>query len=309
MDKTKNFIKKAIEKHGDRFDYSKTIFVNTTTKIKVICRKHGVYEQLPLNHLRQDCPKCAIEKEVERKRNNKEVFFSKLSKEKLEKYDYSLLEQFNYSFKGKFICKRHGIFKQTIKNHLESNGCPQCGKEISKNKNSRVEKHFNNILKNCPKIYELNVDKKDLPTNQSDKIKCKCKYHGIFYKSICELKKGYYCQKCRFKGYSKTEFVNFCKNRGKEKAIIYLIKIFDEKEVFYKIGITSNTIKERFRKLNFKTGYNYEIINFKEDKPSKIWDMENKNKKKLKKYRYSPDNYFEGYTECFTKDILDIYEF
>jgi hypothetical protein len=45
------FIEKSIDIHGDRYDYSMVCYKNNKTKIKIICQKHGVFEQMPINHI------------------------------------------------------------------------------------------------------------------------------------------------------------------------------------------------------------------------------------------------------------------
>ena len=56
---TEEFIKRAREIHGDKYDYSKTNYVNMRTKVTIICPKHGEFEQTPQGHLNGDgCPKC-----------------------------------------------------------------------------------------------------------------------------------------------------------------------------------------------------------------------------------------------------------
>ncbi len=56
------FIEKAIEKHGNKYDYSKVEYINSHTKVKIICSKHGCFEQLPNNHTSKEygCPKCSM---------------------------------------------------------------------------------------------------------------------------------------------------------------------------------------------------------------------------------------------------------
>ena len=55
------FIKKAIEKHGNFYDYSEVKYVNTTTKIEIICSIHGKFIQAPVDHIRgSGCTKCGI---------------------------------------------------------------------------------------------------------------------------------------------------------------------------------------------------------------------------------------------------------
>lgn len=53
------FIKKSKHIHKDKYDYSLVNYVNSHTKIKIICKEHGVFNQLPYQHLNNNgCPKC-----------------------------------------------------------------------------------------------------------------------------------------------------------------------------------------------------------------------------------------------------------
>jgi hypothetical protein len=57
---TEKFIQDAIDLHGTRYDYSKTIYVNCKTKITIVCPVHGDFLQTPANHLNcRGCQKCA----------------------------------------------------------------------------------------------------------------------------------------------------------------------------------------------------------------------------------------------------------
>lgn len=58
---TKQFITMAIKVHGFTYDYSLSVYINTDTKLKIICRKHGVFLQTPHDHLfGAGCPDCGI---------------------------------------------------------------------------------------------------------------------------------------------------------------------------------------------------------------------------------------------------------
>ena len=49
------------EKHGDRFDYSKTVFGNENEKVSIVCKEHREFTVIRRNHLRSKsggCPKC-----------------------------------------------------------------------------------------------------------------------------------------------------------------------------------------------------------------------------------------------------------
>jgi len=105
---TKEFINRAEKIHRNKYDYSLVEYVNTKTKIKIICKKHGIFEQTPNNHLcGKNCPKCHDYNKLTTKE-----FINKAEKDHGNKYDYSLVEYVNTKTKIKIICKKHGIFEQ-----------------------------------------------------------------------------------------------------------------------------------------------------------------------------------------------------
>ena len=56
-----NFIQKAKEKYGDRYDYSKVKDIGNNEKICVICKEHGEFWVSPKEHLiNAKCPHCVI---------------------------------------------------------------------------------------------------------------------------------------------------------------------------------------------------------------------------------------------------------
>jgi hypothetical protein len=56
---TEKFIEKAKGVHGDKYDYSKTEYKGCRNLVKVICKKHGEFEQTPYKHLQgHGCPYC-----------------------------------------------------------------------------------------------------------------------------------------------------------------------------------------------------------------------------------------------------------
>ena len=59
MDKLDKFIKKAKSVHGNKYDYSKVCYVNSQTKVCIVCPIHGEFWQTPAHHLHgEGCPKC-----------------------------------------------------------------------------------------------------------------------------------------------------------------------------------------------------------------------------------------------------------
>ena len=60
--------------HGNKYDYSLMEYTNRDIKIKIICPKHGIFEQTPHNHENgQGCPKCG--RDIVKKNINREVHY------------------------------------------------------------------------------------------------------------------------------------------------------------------------------------------------------------------------------------------
>jgi hypothetical protein len=51
-DNKERFIEKARKVHGGKYDYSKVKYVDSTTKVYIICPQHGEFHQTPQEHLR-----------------------------------------------------------------------------------------------------------------------------------------------------------------------------------------------------------------------------------------------------------------
>lgn len=62
------FISRAVNLHGDLYDYSKVLYVKNNVKVEIVCKKHGSFMQTPDGHLtqKQGCPLCS-----NKRKNNK----------------------------------------------------------------------------------------------------------------------------------------------------------------------------------------------------------------------------------------------
>lgn len=57
---TIEFIKKANKIHNNKYDYSNTNYKNSTKKVNIICKQHGIFQQRASHHLQKHgCKKCA----------------------------------------------------------------------------------------------------------------------------------------------------------------------------------------------------------------------------------------------------------
>jgi rubrerythrin len=145
---TEEFIRKAKEIHGDKYDYSKVKYKNSKEKVHIICPIHGKFWQTPDNHIHhQGCPFCKKDKlHIERK-NDVIHFIQKAKEIHGNKYDYSEVNYINNRTKVYIICYKHGGFWQTPTDHLNGNGCPIC-------KESHLERDIRLMLENNNIKYE-----------------------------------------------------------------------------------------------------------------------------------------------------------
>lgn len=122
------FIQKAKLVHGDKYDYGKVEYINSQTKVTIICPEHGEFIQAPAMHLSGNgCPKCG--RIYARKANtfSADTFIAKAKKVHGTTYDYSKVQYVNSRTKVILVCPEHGEFLQAPHKHLLGQGCPKCG--------------------------------------------------------------------------------------------------------------------------------------------------------------------------------------
>lgn len=132
-----SFIKKSKEIHGDKYDYSKSKYVNIRTNIIITCKKHGDFLQKPNKHIKgQGCVKCKIDNNT---LTSKE-FIKKAIYIHGDEYDYSKVEYKYTNKKVIIICRKHGEFKQTPMTHLRGTRCPKCALKFGIMENKWLDK-------------------------------------------------------------------------------------------------------------------------------------------------------------------------
>lgn len=119
---TTEFIQEAKKVHGDKYDYSKTEYIDTNTKVCILCPIHGEFWQLPPNHLKgKGCRKCGGTHPL-----SQDEFITKAQELHKNKYDYSKVTYTKCNQKVCIICPTHGEFMQNANSHLRGVGCPKC---------------------------------------------------------------------------------------------------------------------------------------------------------------------------------------
>jgi hypothetical protein len=121
------FIEKAKEIHGNKYDYSKACYINKNTKVTIICPEHGEFRQTSRYHLKgKRCQKCGIIKEHNKTKLTIEQFITKAILIHGDKYNYDKTKYYGGKNKIIIVCKKHGEFRQIPESHLQNKGCPNC---------------------------------------------------------------------------------------------------------------------------------------------------------------------------------------
>lgn len=157
------FIEKARLVHNNKYDYSKVNYINSKTKVEIICPIHGSFFQAPIKHTssKQGCPKCANEENGKRCRKSFEGFIKRAKSVHGNKYDYSKVNYINSSTKVEIVCPKHGSFFQSPNNHYKY-GCPKCYRSLGEEKVAALLSE-NNIKFEEQKKFPDCVDKAELP--------------------------------------------------------------------------------------------------------------------------------------------------
>jgi predicted RNA-binding Zn-ribbon protein involved in translation (DUF1610 family) len=187
---TRDFIKRARELHGDKYDYSKTVYVSATTPITIICPEHGEFQQRPVNHtMGRGCRDCAGNKPL-----TVAKFIERAQTKHGSRYDYSQVAFEGVENKITIICPEHGPFEQRVMTHLKGFNCPKCGRVSVAGKLGHSMDRFLSDARNAhgDKYDYSGVEYK----NALSKVKINCPIHGAFLQTPASHVRGVACSKC-----------------------------------------------------------------------------------------------------------------
>lgn len=141
---TNEFIKRAKEIHGDKYDYSKVEYKGNDKKVCIIChekdengKEHGEFLQTPTGHIdkKAGCPRCS-----KNHRYTTEEFILSLPEWIREKYDFTKFVYNGTHTKSIVSCPEHGDFLQSPHNIRKGICCPGCSE-------SKLERQVRLFLK------------------------------------------------------------------------------------------------------------------------------------------------------------------
>jgi hypothetical protein len=180
---TKNeFIAKAKEIHGDKYDYSMLPESFTTKeKLSIICPEHGVFEKDVDHHIgrKQGCPACS-----NRQRYTTESFVKKLKTlPHCENYTFEKVNYVNTSTKVILTCKEHGDFEISPLHLLAGQGCPKC--RYIKSAAGR-RRSIDEVITAARAVHGDKYDYSLITEYKNDRISYPiiCPIHGVFYQAF-----------------------------------------------------------------------------------------------------------------------------
>ena len=232
-----SFIEKANYIHKNKYNYNKVNYINSITKIKIICPEHGEFEQIPSGHLiGKGCPLCGGSK----KKTTKE-FVNMAIEIHGNKYDYSFVDYKNTMTKVNIKCPKHGMFKMKPNNHIVMRQCcPLCNISkgeiyISKSlKNNEIKFETHKRFHDCKYILNLSFD-----FYLSEHNMC-IEYDGIQHFEPVEYWGG--CENLKLSQLRDSIKNQYCLNKN-----IKLIRIKYNEDINEKMCIILNEIKNKNR--------------------------------------------------------------
>lgn len=284
------FIQKSMSVHGDRYDYSNSVYVNVRTPLTIICPIHGEFMQAPTKHYKgAGCQRCGALQCSITKTKSTAQFIEEAQHIHGDKYDYSLVVYKGNKKKIDIICPIHGVFTQSAGKHL-TGGCTECGYDaVRDSKLSNNVEFMNKAAEVHGALYDYSkVEYK----SAKDKVTIICSDHGEFYQRPNGHLRGAGCPKCGKYGFDPFK-----------PATLYYLSV--DNGTYYKIGITNRSVKERFTLSDMR------LINV-----IKTWDFvsgedartkETKILKRYKEFRYVGDDILSsGNSELFNVDVLGL---
>ena len=197
------FIQKAKEAHGNKYNYSKVIYINSKTPVVIICNVcDNEFEQMRNTHLTGDggCKEC-IKINLKKKMTfTKEQFIQKAKEVHHDKYDYSLVDYIDSQTHITIICNYcNNKFQQIPNGHIQGRGCRLCANKLNGNKMRKTKEQF--ILE----AKKIHTDENNNPiydyslvdyNTTNEKVIIICKIHGRFEQCPAHHLRGSGCGEC-----------------------------------------------------------------------------------------------------------------
>ena len=271
------FIEQAKETHGEKYDYTKTVYDGVSESLTITCRVHGDFKQLPNHHINgSGCAKCSFESSATARAIGKDGFIERAREVHGDTYEYDDVVYTNFVGKVDISCKTHGNFNMSAQSHLIGQGCPACSV-------AAAQEDF------ISKAQELHGDKygysEVVYEGVLQPVKILCKEHGEFMQLPYVHLRGSGCRSCAVCGFNPSL-----------SGALYVLSCGD----MTKIGITNKSTSSRAKRISGSFGRKFTLLKeIKFDDGQECSDMETKLLRMLRARYSGPANRFNDYTETF----------
>jgi len=297
---TQQFIEKARAVHGMTYDYSQVVYNARRKKVIIRCSVHGPFEQTANGHLNGNgCDACGGTKTLDTP-----AFLARAIAIHGDVYDYSLAQYSSRQTLIKIICKVHGLFEQMPNNHFSGAGCPRCARLAVGRRNAHQTEVF---VRKATEVHGSRYDYSLVNYQTTEtKILIRCQLHGEFKQTPHAHLIGQGCRACGYESIGSPQHSNtagawqrkdWIRARKGRKSKLYVVRLYNAEESFYKVGITHRSVEARFTKRNMP--YSIEIVTvYESEDAGMIYDKERQIKRQLRHLKYQPKIPFPGQHEC-----------
>lgn len=190
---TSQFISEAMLVHGDRYDYTNTIYDGVNSKVLIRCKEHGEFLQSPGSHLAgYKCRECGLDQQRQSSRLTFKDFVSRAQARHGEKYSYTEVDWVKSTSPITIRCEVHGDFRaEPYSHYAEGIGCPKCSKRPQVTTDDF-------IARAAAREYPHHDYSKTIYTNYSTKVIITCILHGDYQQNPGDHYRYPGCQKCRY---------------------------------------------------------------------------------------------------------------
>lgn len=227
----KEFLTRAAETHGDRYDLSHVVFVSAGEKVTVVCREHGAFETVPGRFIKgRGCPRCKGASITAAKTKDKGWWETECRKVHGDKYDYSRVVYTKVRDTFEIVCQTHGSFMQVGWSHKAGQGCPKCAASSTAFALTYTPAEY------ATRANEVHNNKYTYISEYKSgrmKIEIGCPTHGSFWQEATSHLQGRGCPSCAKATLSQPEWdiIEIIKSHGYEARHGYRPAWMDGKEL------------------------------------------------------------------------------
>lgn len=230
------FLQQIIDVFGSLYDFSKVDYVNSETRVEVICKDHGSWLSYPSSLLGgHGCRHCGHESRALKATKTTYDFIHESTLIHGDKYDYQAVDYVKSDVPVEIICRNHGSFYQSPHTHLKGSGCLQCGFETTHN-SSRLSR--SDFIERATEVHWDKYSYEGVKFNGlQELITLLCKKHGVFSLTASSHLNGRHCAQCvldnkneNFIAESRKKYANkFDYSKTKYSSIYEKIKLICKK--------------------------------------------------------------------------------